>query len=47
MEPDDLQIDPGFEVLRAHRAELLESMRALEQALAAPAPAAAVFGRSG
>ena len=37
MEPDDLQIDPGFEALRAHRAELLESMRALEQALAAPA----------
>jgi hemerythrin-like domain-containing protein len=37
MEPDDLQIDPGFEALRAHRAELLEAMRALEQALAAPA----------
>lgn len=37
MEPDDRQIDPGFEALRAHRAELLESMRALEQALAAPA----------
>lgn len=37
MEPDDLGIDPGFETLRAHRAELLESMRALEQALAAPA----------
>ena len=31
------QIDPGFESLRAHGAELLESMRALEQALAAPA----------
>jgi len=37
MEPDQPQIDPGFESLRAHRAELLESMRALEQALAAPA----------
>ena len=33
MEPDDLRIDPGFEALRAHRAELLESIRALEQAL--------------
>ena len=37
MEPDQPQLDPGFESLRAHRAELLESMRALEQALAAPA----------
>ena len=37
MEADRPQIDPGFESLRAHRAELLESMRALEQALAAPA----------
>ena len=37
MEPDTPQIDPGFASLRAHRAELLESMRALEQALAAPA----------
>ena len=37
MEPDQPQVDPGFESLRAHRAELLESMRALEQALAAPA----------
>ena len=37
MEPDQPKIDPGFESLRAHRAELLESMRALEQAVAAPA----------
>ena len=37
MEPDQPQLDPGFESLRAHRAELLESIRALEQALAAPA----------
>ncbi len=37
MGPDRPQIDPGFQSLRAHRAELLESMRALEQALAAPA----------
>ena len=37
MEPDTPQIDPGFASLRAHRAELLESMRALAQALAAPA----------
>ena len=36
MGPDRPQIEPGFESLRAHRAELLESMRALEQALAAP-----------
>ena len=37
MEPDNVQTDPGLEALRAHRAELLESMRALELALAFPA----------
>jgi hypothetical protein len=37
MEPDSLQTDPGLESLRQHRAELRESMDALEQALAAPA----------
>jgi hypothetical protein len=37
MEFDDVQTDPGLEALRAHRAELLESMRALELALAFPA----------
>ena len=37
MEPDSLQTDPGLESLRRHRAELRESMGALEQALAAPA----------
>ena len=37
MEPDNVQTDPGLESLRAHRAELLESMRALELALAMPA----------
>lgn len=37
MEPDHTQLDPGLASLRLHRAELLESMRALEQALAAPA----------
>ena len=37
MEPDQPQFDPGFASLRVHRAELVESMRALEQALAAPA----------
>jgi len=37
MEPSSLQTDPGLESLRQHRAELRESMGALEQALAAPA----------
>lgn len=37
MEPDLAQTDPGLESLRLHRAELLESIRTLEQALAAPA----------
>jgi hypothetical protein len=37
MEPDSRQTDPGLESLRLHRAELRESMGALEQALAAPA----------
>jgi len=37
MEPHSLQTDPGLETLRARRAELRESMGALEQALAAPA----------
>ena len=37
MEPHSLQTDPGLESLRARRAELRESMGALEQALAAPA----------
>jgi hypothetical protein len=37
MEPDFVDIDPGLESLRVHRAELRESMGALEQALAAPA----------
>ena len=36
MEPD-LARDPGVEAVRRHRAELLESIRTLEQALAAPA----------
>jgi hypothetical protein len=36
MEPDSLHTDPGLETLRLHRAELRESMGALEQALAAP-----------
>ena len=30
--------DPGLEILRRHRSQLRESMDALEQALAAPAP---------
>ena len=42
MEPVQRQLDPGFASLRVHRAELFESMRAMEQALAAPAT-----GRSG
>lgn len=39
-----LDVDPGFDLeeLRRHRAELRESMHAVEQALAAPAP-----GRAG
>lgn len=37
MEPHVPHTDPGIESLRLHRAELLESIRALEQALAAPA----------
>lgn len=37
MAPDSPQTDPGLESLRQHRAELRESMAALEQALAAPA----------
>lgn len=35
---DGVPADPGLEVLRRRRAELRESMDALEQALAAPAP---------
>jgi hypothetical protein len=37
MEPDFPQTDPGLESLRLRRAELRESMGALEQALAGPA----------
>ena len=37
MEPESTQTDPGLESLRQRRAELRESMGALEQALAAPA----------
>lgn len=37
MEPDGPRTDHGLESLRRHRAELRESMSALEQALAAPA----------
>ncbi len=37
MTTDSTQIDPGLDSLRLRRAELLESMGALEQALAAPA----------
>lgn len=37
MDPEPAVVDPGFQSLRVHRAELLESIRALEQALAAPA----------
>lgn len=36
MEPDSQQTDTGLEKLRLRRAELRESMGALEQALAAP-----------
>jgi hypothetical protein len=35
---DHVAADPGLEVLRRRRAELRDSMDALEQALAAPAP---------
>jgi hypothetical protein len=37
MEPDSPRTDPGLESLRLHRAELRESMSALEQSLASPA----------
>lgn len=38
MEPETTaRADPGFESLRLRRAELLQSIRALEQALASPA----------
>jgi hypothetical protein len=37
MEPEIQQPDPGLESLRLHRAELRDSMTALEQSLAAPA----------
>ncbi len=37
MEPVVFSRDPGLDALRRHRAELRESMGALEQALAAPA----------
>ena len=37
METDSPQTDPGLESLRQRRAELRDSMAALEQALAAPA----------
>ena len=38
MDPVPPTPDPGLDILRQHRAELRESMDALEQALAAPAP---------